>query len=49
MIFAMERFWHLVRIGQTNPMAGLLAHGPLGVFVFLWVALVLVFSYFAKS
>ncbi|MGQ9752010.1 MAG: UbiA family prenyltransferase [Thermoanaerobaculaceae bacterium] len=48
-ILAMERFWHLVRQGQTDPMGGLLADPPLTMAVLLWVVLVLAFSYFAKS
>lgn len=48
-LFAMRRFWQLVRLGQTDPMAGLLTHRPLAMAVLLWVVLVLVFSYFAKS
>lgn len=49
LILAMKSFWYLVRQGQTDPMAGLLAHRPLAMAVVLWVVLVLAFSYFAKS
>lgn len=48
LILAMKSFWHLVRQGQTDPMAGLLTHRPLALAVLLWVVLVMAFSYFAK-